>query len=427
MIEFLTLFLNLIWGVQPVEVAVGPEVAAVELRLDGETVGVMRGAPWRLDCDFGELLPHELVAVALDEEGHRLGEARQWINFGRARAEARLAFEPDSRRRRVRLTWDVFDGSPPERLRVRFNEREIPVDERGLLELPRYDPSQPQFLEAEVTFAKQVTARAELSFGGLYGERTTSELTAVPIQLPEGMEAPQPEDMEGWFRAGTRELPVFSVDHGGALIAIVRDLNLPPVLPLRGVEKLRQMVPPRALGAGDEILFFSTLPKLAGEGRVRTALFDPFPVSKDQSRIGLFQVLMLRHPALDPGPQHFSDALAAAAKALTASGRPRVLLFLADQVSEDHSWVSFRQVHGFLRALRVPLLVWTHRAADRPGSVGAALDASAAPPPHTRLVTLVREVDRTLDSQIVVWLEGRHLPQQIELTPRAPEGTRFAR
>ena len=91
MIEFLTLFLGLTWGVRPVEVAVGGPVAAVEIRLDGATAARIAGPPWKADCDFGQaLLPHVLEAVALDAEGKRLAAARQTINFGRSEAEASL-------------------------------------------------------------------------------------------------------------------------------------------------------------------------------------------------------------------------------------------------------------------------------------------------------------------------------------------------
>lgn len=54
MIEFVTLFLALTWGMRPVEVAVGAEVAAVELPLDGELVGRLEGEPWSLELDSGK-------------------------------------------------------------------------------------------------------------------------------------------------------------------------------------------------------------------------------------------------------------------------------------------------------------------------------------------------------------------------------------
>ena len=52
MIEFSTLFLGLVGGPQVVEVAVDNRVAAVEMRLDGEQIGRLEEAPWRLAIDL---------------------------------------------------------------------------------------------------------------------------------------------------------------------------------------------------------------------------------------------------------------------------------------------------------------------------------------------------------------------------------------
>ncbi|MCB1033317.1 MAG: hypothetical protein KDD47_05730, partial [Acidobacteria bacterium] len=63
MIAFVTLFLSLVAGPQEIEVAVGPEVARVELLLDGRNISTLTAAPWKLRHDFGlELAPRELLA-----------------------------------------------------------------------------------------------------------------------------------------------------------------------------------------------------------------------------------------------------------------------------------------------------------------------------------------------------------------------------
>lgn len=59
MIAFASLFLGLILGPRPMEVVVGDEVAAVELLLDGRSLGMLREPPWRFETDFGnELAPN---------------------------------------------------------------------------------------------------------------------------------------------------------------------------------------------------------------------------------------------------------------------------------------------------------------------------------------------------------------------------------
>ena len=74
MIAFVTLLLGVAFGVQTIELSAGPHVARVELFIDG-TKATELGPPWRATIDLGgEIAPHELVAVALDETGHRLGK-----------------------------------------------------------------------------------------------------------------------------------------------------------------------------------------------------------------------------------------------------------------------------------------------------------------------------------------------------------------
>lgn len=93
-IAFVTLFLGLTLGAYPVEVSVEGPVAAVELLLDGASVGRIAGPPWTGQVDFGTALqPHELVARALDAQGQEVARARQWINLPRPEAEAEVVLE----------------------------------------------------------------------------------------------------------------------------------------------------------------------------------------------------------------------------------------------------------------------------------------------------------------------------------------------
>ncbi len=116
MIAFASLFLGLIVGPEPIEILVGDEVAAVELRLDGRTVGELRGAPWRLVCDFGpQLRPHELLAVAYDLNRREIARARQWINLPRRPAEASVMLDggADGRGLIARLSWESVVATEP--------------------------------------------------------------------------------------------------------------------------------------------------------------------------------------------------------------------------------------------------------------------------------------------------------------------------
>ncbi|MEM9598361.1 MAG: hypothetical protein AAGD06_29115, partial [Acidobacteriota bacterium] len=84
MVEFVTLFLGLTFGVHPVQLTVTGDPVRVELRLDADVVATLDEPPWRAQVDFGSrLTPHELEAVAIGSDGAELGRARQWLNLPR--------------------------------------------------------------------------------------------------------------------------------------------------------------------------------------------------------------------------------------------------------------------------------------------------------------------------------------------------------
>ena len=76
MVTFVTLFLGLVIGSHPVQLAVSGPVDAVILELDGVAVATLRDEPWVAETDLGDQLqPHELVAIALDANGQELGRS----------------------------------------------------------------------------------------------------------------------------------------------------------------------------------------------------------------------------------------------------------------------------------------------------------------------------------------------------------------
>src|SRR5450759_4004636 len=139
MITFVTLLLGLTTGVWPIEVVVGPGVAAVELRLDGRTVATLTQAPWKASVNLGpEPEPHELLAIGRDASGAEVVRARQMVNMPRPPAEASLILLPGSggRARRARLSWQSALGMPPERIAVTFDGRPVPLEPSREIALP---------------------------------------------------------------------------------------------------------------------------------------------------------------------------------------------------------------------------------------------------------------------------------------------------
>lgn len=437
MITFATLFLGLVLGPQGVEVVVGEEVAAVELRLGGEPAGRLEGPPWRARVDFGrELVPRQLVAVALGENGEELGRTSQWIHLPRDPAEATLALEgmPDtagSGGRSARLTWESTAGAEPVAVRVAFDGRPLEVEDPHRLRLPPHDPDQLHFLRAELDFPGGVTSVAELAFGGLYAGEASAELTAVPIFAPRRL--PRHAALEGSFRRGGEPLAVRAIEKGPAEVVMVVDRSYAGDLfeirhanweRGRTLEDLRFAA---ALAADVRLRFVD--PMAARQSGVDLD-YSLFPVTGelDAAEGGVYFHLV-RQRFRARGFQRLADAVAVAG--LQAAGRHRrraVVLVLSAEPTDD-SRLDVDVVRRYLERLRVPLVVWSSRSASSSSENapapdaepwGTAVDISTM----SKLEKAVRGLDRLLDEQATVWLEGIHPPHEIELGD-APRGIRL--
>ena len=170
MVTFVSLFLWLMTDVHQVKVAVDPAVATVEVFLDGESIGVATEPDWEVECDFGEWLrPHELVAVARDEVGEELDRAVQVVNLPRANAEVEIVFEggtPEAPTM-LRVVAENAERLDPLAVFVTFDGLLLPKGGDGRFQLPSYDPSQVHIVSAEGHFPGGITARRDLTCGGV--------------------------------------------------------------------------------------------------------------------------------------------------------------------------------------------------------------------------------------------------------------------
>jgi hypothetical protein len=254
-----------------------------------------------------------------------------------------------------------------------------------------------------------------VAFGGGAGGEAQSELTAVPIRMTKKRKL-VPASFQGVLRAGDRPLRVVTAEEGPASLWIVRDESAietygklsglgegpraPAALPLEKADEVSFLWPrPRALNAGVPTALF---PSAGGLGRADGGL-----------------TFLLSHVA-NPSPEGifpmYADAVAVAGlNAFESFGRRAVLLVLG-KTTEDASTYRPAAVKRYLQLLRVPLFVWS--LADSPpegspwGEVSAVGTRSSLRAAYARL----RE---TLNSQRVLWVEGRFLPQEIELTDAA--------
>ena len=122
-----------------------------------------------------------------------------------------------------------------------------------------------------------------------------------------------------------------------------------------------------------------------------------------------------------PGPKvrmRFADAVAVAGlEAIKENRRRAVLLVLSPQEKEESRFDPER-VRRYLAALHVPLVVWCVGDPE-PGSAAAAwgkIEIIKSDGDLKRAFETLREM---LDSQRIVLVDGRYLPQSIALTPKS--------
>jgi hypothetical protein len=418
MITFVTLLLGLTTGVWPIEVAVGPGVAAVELRLDGRTVVTLTQAPWKASVNLGpEPEPHELLAIGRDAAGAEIVRARQMVNMPRPPAEASLILLPGSggRARMARLSWQSSLRMPPERIAVTFDGRPVPLEPSREIALPDYVPDEVHFLRADLDFPDNLVASAEIIFGGHDVDEARTELTGIPALFTGTRRTAA--DLGGAFLTDGKPAHVSAVEEGPGEIVVVRDEEA--LMPLRQLKT--GLIFDRNLRPGQKIRF--CWPVTRPEDEVSEG-YDIFMRSGDliAKSGGLHALLTIpKAPAVSKEPR-FADAISVAA--LSASGRNRAcaVLFLYGG-SPDASRLAPEVVRRYLAKLRVPLYVW---AVDGP---------SARKAKRWGKVSLVRDTESFLDAgrrllddvaaQRIVWVDGVHLPQSITLSPKA-SGIRIA-
>jgi hypothetical protein len=436
MITFATLWLGIAVGALPVEVLVGPEVARVELRVDGTPCATLEGPPWSTVCDLGPgLAPHELVAVSLDAGGARLGEARQWLNLPRAAAELEVALAGDGAGgTAARLAWAGPAGAQPLAVRAWVDGQLLPAPvDPHVLALPAGAPGKARLLRVEAEFADGVVASRDVVFGGPFAEVAASDLTAVPL-----VEADRKLPANAALRSGDHLLPVLALDRGEADLVVVTDPAALGALETlarsasRGAVRrsgtslttsMRQPGRDTTNLPGD-VTVRQLWPARQGEGSSGGIRFDVFPISLEMtSRDGTLLSALRRVPATGtpPGVPRLADAVAVAGMTAAGHGRRRAVILVLGQDSADASIHSAESVRRYLQHLRVPLFVWVIGNDEEvsPGW-GEAFAVTSVP----RLLTATRRLFNALDRQRIAWVEGRHLPQL--LAPSSPADWQLA-
>lgn len=434
---FLTAFLGLTLGTQPVNLDVKGDIAAVELQLDGHAVATLHRAPWQANVDFGtSLVPHRLVAIGRDGAGTELVRAEQKINLPRPTAEAALIVDAQ----RVRIHWSSVDGKAPKSAELKADGRRIALDSNLSAQLPSLSPDVPHLLQATIVSASGETAEATAVYGGM-AESQSGAITAVPVVL-NGNGPRDAHAMEGFFTGAT----AIGIEKPAADVILVRDPS-----EVEGAMRLGRPLSASTSNAAPPSTAYSGFSGSGGSGalppvpraqssdswisRDGTVRFlwpyagradsgmsaDLFPSSRRFERSdGGFHFLLSSVASPMTSPRlRYADAVAVAGLQALGRQHPRAVVLIVGSSFRDSSVLNAAQVRTFLESVGVPLFVWSLAdAASQPAGIkewGPVKEITTVP----KLDDAVRELRRTLDDQRIVWLAGDYLPQEVRLTPKA--------
>jgi hypothetical protein len=441
MIAFATLLLGLISGIYPIEVTVGGAVTAVEITLDGKPAARLEGPPWVARVDLGsDLRPRELTARGLDAKGQEVARITQWLNLPRPPVEVEIVLEQgaDGTPTAAVLTWQSVSGVKPVSIGLTLDGQPLVVNEKGRAPLPSRDLKALHILTAELWFPPGLLARKDVVYGGEYGSEVSSELTAVPVRVKPGASLPPLAALQGWFASGGQPLPVAAVEDGPGKVVVVRlpggteivDKLFPggartpaaPALRREGrpskEERVRSFRYEMRLGRDDRVRFLSLSSNSYRSSRVPAELFDmtrEIPYEEG----GLFWHLTNSRVLPDrvAKERRIADAVAVAGLQAAAENYRRAVVLVVGGEEQDASRYDPVTVRRYLESIRVPFFVWSLYGPDTPAAKrwGEAEDISSI----YKLSAAVARLRKELEAQRVVWLEGRHLPQAIALSPSA--------
>ncbi|HET7041112.1 MAG TPA: hypothetical protein VFI13_03800, partial [Gemmatimonadales bacterium] len=314
----------------------------------------------------------------------------------------------------------TFDGIP------------ATLDAAGRAVLPPHDLKTVHVLAAEVDFPSGRQASREIAYGGEYGSEVSTELTAVPLRVRGKL--PPVRQLGGWLTSGGRPLYVAAVEEGPAQLYVVRSPGAFEALWGLGKPDKKQRVfratdewSYLTLAGRDSVrLVFPFSKRFAGSGDEEEAekdLTDLFTISTDYHTRDRGLPLLLVTAAREVGPGRgsrlrFADAVAVAGLEATRENRRRAVLLVVSSQEKERSRYDPATVRRYLAALRVPLAVWC-LGEPEPGSAAAAWGNVEVLKDEKDLERAFRALRETLDSQRIVMVDGRHLPQSIALTPKA--------
>jgi len=402
-IVFLTVYLGLVSGRQPVELRVETAVAMLRMTLDGKPVAALTSPPWRATVDFGSgLTPHELVAVGFDKDGSEVARATQAINVPRPMAEADVTVEGTT----ASIQWRHRMNEKPRRASLRLDDKNLPLlDYRATL--PKVDMNIPHVVTAVVEFSNG-SARVERVIGGTLPDSTGTELTPTAVRQTGSI----PASLDGCFTTAAGALQARAVEKPGALLIVVRDPNPRAALlaMARDASDRKELLKRSSddlatVDAGTVVrLLWPVAASYTGTDLPTSQLFSYSGDFDAQSGGMLGHLVFEGHGGRDAtNGLRFADAAAVEGVQAADGGRRRAVVVVLDGAT-DHSLYTPSVVRRYLASIGVPLFVWSVLGPqpDLEGEWGPIVDAST--PFRVRKAT--EAVRAELETQRIAWLSA---------------------
>jgi hypothetical protein len=434
LLVFVTLFLSLTRGVQPVELKVTGPVGRVELRLDGNLAAEINGPPWKTAVDFGApIAPHKLVATAYDASGNFLGAISQVINFPRPRTDLEVLVErgPAGRPSRLRLAWKSAVPFAIRSASVAVDGKLVVVGPDRTAELPLIDLQQAHVVRAEVEFSDGSVARKDIALGGEYMERSQTELTAVVVVLDEHATTPRVSDLQDAVLARGKPVSVIAIEETPVTMVTVIGADVRPrwtkVLTTYWASRDSNSFARRVKGT-DTLIEVEPVPKRVLTHEQEVVTLFPSYIDPWFSRYVFLNAIAHYDygGVLSASGERFAEAVAVGGLDAARDNHRRAVIAIASLYDLASSSTLAAPIRAYLRTLGVPLLLWTpdkQVALRYNGPWGRIEYLSLA---DDRLLEAKTMLRKNLERQRIIWVEGTFLPQEIELA-RSDLGLALAR
>ncbi len=400
-IVFVTRFLALVAGPQPVTLEADASVRTVEIRSNSVKIATLTSPPWSLHLDFGkDLMPQELTAIAFDGEGREVGRDTQTINLPRPLAEISLMLNRKDDALTARVASTNLMGKEATSFVATLDGKEIQRAKTILssFPLPALNSKAIHSLGVDIEFADQTRARKEIVFGGIYSEEVPADLTPIAVRAR--------------GKATTAAMPAcFTLKGEPILPTAIEDDRARAYFVLVGSGGLgRQRIggtlmseAPFQLPRTELVAVASAAHTVTTSAELKTDIFE---YGNAPDFVGVRR-LISRYPQL-PGDLRITDAVAAAGLRALGDGKRRVVvLVIGGRVPTDHSTHAPQTVRRYLERIGVPFRVWSLDGPrpDLEEAWGLVQDVSRI----NYLFLASEELTKELASQRIAWVPASPL------------------